>query len=139
MRRLLDVPVALVTLVQQHDQLFLGADGLHGPWDRTRLAPLGHSFCQYVVSSGHPVVVNDTRRDLRGAAHPGLTEMGIRAYAGWPLHDEHGVAIGAVCAIAHGPREWTTHDLDVLEDLAPLCSAELRAGIPSRRPALRGC
>ncbi len=125
-RRLLRAPVALVTMIQEHDQVFLGADGLDGRWDRTRRAPLGHSPCQYVVSSGHPVVVNDVRRDLRFAEHPGLTEMGIVAYAGWPLREDSGAVVGSICAIGHAAREWTTDDVDVLRDLATGCSAGLR-------------
>ncbi len=125
-RRLLRAPVALVTMIQEHEQVFLGAEGLDGRWARTRRAPLGHSPCQHVVSSGHPVVVNDARRDLRFVEHAGPAEMGIVAYAGWPLRDESGAVIGSICAIESRPREWTTDDLDLLKDLASGCSAELR-------------
>ena len=45
-RRQLGVPVALVSLVDAHGQVFPGAAGLPEPWQTSRRTPLTHSFCQ---------------------------------------------------------------------------------------------
>ncbi len=124
-RRLLRVPVAMVTLVNEHDQVLAGAAGLSEPEAR---APDSHSFCRYVLTSGQPLVVNDARHDRELSQHPGVRRMGIVAYAGWPLYDESGDAIGSLCAVEHGPRLWTTDEVSVLQELAHGCAAELRRG-----------
>src|SRR3954468_20671565 len=53
-KRLLDVPVALVSLVAGERQFFPGQVGLAEPWGTKRETPLSHSFCQHVVIEGGP-------------------------------------------------------------------------------------
>ena len=48
-RRWLDVPVALVSLVGPDQQVFPGMAGLPEPWATSRSTPLRHSFCRHVV------------------------------------------------------------------------------------------
>src|SRR3954447_4112722 len=64
-RRQLGVPVALVSLVDQEQQVFPGAAGLPEPWQTTRRTPLSHSFCQHVVAAERPLVIEDARSDAR--------------------------------------------------------------------------
>src|SRR5262245_65678036 len=45
-REELDVPVALVSLVSEREQVFPGAVGLAEPWASERSTPLSYSFCQ---------------------------------------------------------------------------------------------
>ncbi len=61
-RHQLSVPVALVTLVSAEEQVFPGAAGLPEPYQSERRTPLSHSFCQHVVASSEPLVVEDARR-----------------------------------------------------------------------------
>src|SRR5687768_15756044 len=59
---ILDVPVALVTLVDADRQYFKSQIGLPEPWLTTRQTPLSHSFCQHTVAlSPQPLVINDAR------------------------------------------------------------------------------
>lgn len=58
---LLDVPVALVSLVSADRQFFPGAVGLPEPWSERRQTPLSHSFCQHVVDIQVPMVLPDAR------------------------------------------------------------------------------
>jgi GAF domain-containing protein len=124
-RRLLRVPVALVTLVDEHDQVLAGAAGLS---DADARASASHSFCRFVLSSGNPLVVDDARRDTGLAEHPAVRRMGVVAYAGWPLYDQSGDAVGSLCAIEHGARAWTTDEVSVLQDLARACGDEVQRG-----------
>ena len=64
-RAVLDVPVALVTLLEPARQVFLGAVGLPEPIASERQTPLSHSVCQYVVADRAPLIVSDTRLDAR--------------------------------------------------------------------------
>ena len=124
-RRVLDVPVALVTLIEDGRQVFPGASGLPQPLMTTRETPLSHSFCQYVVQYRRPLVITDARDDVRLHDHPAVQDLDVVAYAGWPLRDHAGATIGSLCAIDFKPHPWTVAELDALEDLAAACSAEL--------------
>jgi len=121
------VPTGLVTLVGADEQVFLGAQGLAEPWQTARRTPLSHSLCQYVVADARPLVISDTRTDSRAAGNLAVTELGVVAYAGWPVtdHVEGAAPVGSLCAIDSKPHTWTRHELDTLADLAAACSAEL--------------
>ena len=61
--RLLDAPIALVTLVDA-DRLFLKAClGLPEPWASARQLPLSHSFCQRLLATWQPLVIGDVGAD----------------------------------------------------------------------------
>ena len=124
-RSTLGVPVALVSLVEQDRQVFPGAQGLPEPWAQRRSTPLSHSFCQHVVSDEAPLVVSDARSEPRLAANLAIPEIGVIAYAGYPITDGAGAVAGSLCAIDTSPRQWTALELAVLEDLAAACSTEL--------------
>jgi serine phosphatase RsbU (regulator of sigma subunit) len=135
--KVIRVPVAIVSLVDEHRQFFKSHVGLGEPWATKRETPLSHSFCQRVVTSGKPLVVSDARlaSDLRD--NPAIAELGIVAYAGMPLQAPDGTVIGSLCAVDHTPREWTVGELDILADLAAAVSSEiaLRATASSERVA----
>src|ERR671914_2989559 len=79
--RLLDVPVALVTLVDGDRQFFKSCVGLPEPWAARRETPLSHSFCQYTVTTGEPLVIDDAREHPELRDNLGIPEIGIVAYA----------------------------------------------------------
>ncbi|GAB3775790.1 serine phosphatase RsbU (regulator of sigma subunit) [Nocardioides ginsengisegetis] len=124
-RNALDTPVALVTLIEESRQVFVGAAGLDEPVASTRETPLSHSFCQYVVSDESPLIVRDLREDDRLKDNPAIVDFGVVAYAGFPIKDQHGTVIGSLCALDTSPHEWTDQDLELLEDMASACSTEL--------------
>jgi GAF domain len=123
--RQLDVPMALVSLVGNGGQVSPGAVGLPEPWATERSVPLTHSLCQHVVADGRPLFVEQT------AAHPllkgngAVTEWGVTAYGGAPLTDRAGTAVGALSAIDIRPRRWQPRDIELLVELAELCSAQV--------------
>ncbi|MCZ2860294.1 SpoIIE family protein phosphatase [Blastococcus sp. VKM Ac-2987] len=125
-RRQLDVPVALVTMVSADEQVFPGALGLPEPWQSTRRTPLSHSFCQHVVRSAAPLVITDARTDPLVADNLAIPDLHVIAYAGVPMTDADGQVVGSLCAIDSRPREWRDEDLAVLTDLAEACASELR-------------
>ncbi len=129
--RLLRVPVAFVSLVEEERQILPGLFGLPEPWAGSRALPLSHSLCRYVVACGQPLVVADARADDRLRTNPAIGDLGVVAYAGMPLTDADGVVLGSLCAIDHEPRTWGDGELTDLKDLAAACSAELRLRILS--------
>ena len=123
--RALSVPVALVSLVEAERQVFPGAIGLPPAYQDSRETPLTHSFCQYVVADRAPLVVRDARDDERLRDNRAIADLGVVAYAGWPITDHRGTIVGSLCAIDRVPRDWSSDDLEMLADLAAACSTEL--------------
>ena len=116
--RLLDVPIAVVTLADPDD----------GPRPRPgSVVPPDLSLGAYVVLDDQPIVVPDTSRDLRFAGHPLVTgEPYVHAFAGRALHAPDGRRIGSLCVFDHRARHFTEHDLATLEDLSGWAETELR-------------
>jgi two-component system cell cycle sensor histidine kinase/response regulator CckA len=122
----LRVPAALVCLVDDDRQFFASMEGLPEPLASSRQTPLTHSFCRYAVASRADFVVSDARQDEELRTHPAVTELGFVAYAGVPLLDPEGRALGTLCAIDHERRDWTEDDLAALHDLADFATERLR-------------
>ena len=128
-KRVLDVPVALVSLVEDQRQFFPGQVGLAEPWAGERETSLSHSFCQHVVVEGQPKVFADARIYAQVRDNLAIPHLGWVAYAGMPLTDTDGLVLGSLCAIDTKPRAWTPKELAGLADLAAACSSELRLRI----------
>jgi len=128
-KRLLGVPVALISLVDDERQFFPGQVGLAEPWDAKRETPLSHSFCQHVVIEGEAKVFPDARIYAQVRDNLAIPDLGVIAYAGMPLTDADGRTLGSLCAIDTKPRAWTKAELQTLHDLSQACSSELRLRI----------
>ena len=128
-KRMLGVPVALVSLVDDERQFFPGEVGLAEPWNGKRETPLTHSFCQHVVIEGEAKVFPDARIYAQVRDNLAIPDLGVVAYAGVPLTDADGRTLGSLCAIDTKPHAWTKADLAILADLAAACSSELRLRI----------
>ena len=124
--RLLNVPVALVTLVDDHRQFFSSQTGLPLHVAERRETPLSHSFCRFVAASGAEFIVHDARSDPRVEDNPAVAELGVVAYAGMPLVSTTGFPLGSFCVIDHAPRRWTADELGLLRDLADAATAEMQ-------------
>lgn len=114
----LDAPVALVSLVDDERQFFKSCLGLPEPWLSQRESPLSHSFCQHAVASREPLVVDDAREHPLLKDNLAIRDMNVVAYAGVPLIDGDGNALGTLCTIDDHPRHWTRHQLELLKDIA---------------------
>lgn len=127
--RLLGVPVALVSLVDDHRQFFKSAQGLSAPWCDTRETPLSHSFCQHVVTATEKLIIDDAANHPLVADNKAVTELGVAAYAGIPLVLRSGETLGSFCAIDTVVRHWKAEEISILEDLAAsvVSEIELRA------------
>jgi PAS domain S-box-containing protein len=132
--RLLDVPIALVPLVEEDRQFFKACVGLPEPWASARQTPLSHSLCQHVVVAHQPLAIGDTGRDALARDNPLVRELGLAAYLGVPLIDPSGYALGALCVADRRSRDWTPEQVAVLTDLAGLVMTQiqLRAELATR-------
>ena len=123
--QVLNAPVALVSLVDADRQFFKSCLGLPEPRAAQRWAPLSHSFCQHAVARREPLVVDDAREDDVLRDNLAIRDMGVIAYAGIPLIDGEGNALGTLCVIDSQPRHWTTHQIQLLSDLAASVVTEI--------------
>lgn len=123
--RILDAPVSLVSLVSDDRQFFKSCVGLPPPYSESRQTPLSHSFCQY-VTRGEPLVVEDARRHPLVRRNAAIRDLGVIAYAGYPVVDLDGRVLGSFCVIDSRPRAWSDDDLQLIADLAASVSTEIQ-------------
>ena len=105
---LFDVPISMVTLVDEHRQWFKSCIGLDKKHDSRDTA-----FCAHVVYSRAPMIIEDAFLDERFADNPlVINEPRIRFYAGYPLILDNGSCIGTLCLIDSRPRRLHGSDLE---------------------------
>jgi phosphoribosyl 1,2-cyclic phosphodiesterase/CheY-like chemotaxis protein len=118
---LFDVPIALVSLIDEKRQWFKSCYGLS-----MRETSRDAAFCAHVVYDREPMIVPDTFLDTRFADNPLVTnDPRIRFYAGCPLILDDGACIGSLCVIDTRPRSLEGSDLARLRDLADLAVQEI--------------
>ncbi len=127
--RLVDVPIALVTVLTADRQHLPGQIGLPEPIAAAREMALTHSFSRHVIEAGEMIVLPDVRADPRLRDNLSIRELGAIAFAGVPLTDSDGLVLGTLAVIDREPRVWTKSEIGLLVDLGEVCSSELRLRI----------
>ena len=121
-KRLLHVPISLISIVEQDEQWFRSVQGLE-----VSHTPRDISFCAHAVALNQPFCISDTWYDPDFSDNPLVTgPPGIRSYLGWPLELAPGVAVGTLCVIDTMPRTFGAEDFEALKDLASMAEAELK-------------
>ncbi len=121
----LDVPVVVVSLVDEDRQYFISHLGLPQAYAATRETPLTLPFCRDVVRRARPVVVNDVAADPALRADAAVAAVGIMAYLGVPLVTPDGLAVGTFAGVDRRPRDWSDKDRAILTDLAEAAMAQV--------------
>ena len=120
--RVLDVPIALVSLVDTDRQWFKSRVGLDAIETPRELA-----FCAHAIVQTSPMIVPDATLDERFADNALVTSNpNIRFYAGVPLRSVSGLSIGTLCAIDSKPRKLNADEINILIDLAAVISKEVQ-------------
>lgn len=119
-RELFQVPIALVTLVDQQRQWFKSKVGL----DATE-TPRSVSFCGHAILAEEVFVIEDASLDERFRDNPLVAGFPfIRFYAGAPLNAAE-FALGTLCIIDSTPRRFSNRDRALLKGLAGWVEREL--------------
>jgi phosphoribosyl 1,2-cyclic phosphodiesterase/DNA-binding response OmpR family regulator len=125
---LFNVPIALISLVDENRQWFKSCLGLD-----SRETSRDVSFCAHVVYHREPMIVPDTFQDARFADNPLVTkEPRIRFYAGYPLILDDGSCVGTMCLLDTRPRSLEEAGVARLRDLAEVALQELRLKAPGQ-------
>ncbi|MGT2425508.1 protein kinase domain-containing protein [Amnibacterium kyonggiense] len=128
--RMLDVPIALVTLIDMNRVWFKSSVG----WDEKEVGR-DVAFCSTTSpGTGQPWTISDALEDDRTRRNPLVTDGPlVRAYAGAPLTTREGHFLGALCAFDKQPRDFTPNQLESLADLADLVMHEMEMRRAMRR------
>lgn len=119
-RRIFDVPVAAVNLVDDHRQVSLAQVGLASP-----VRPVSESLCAVAVTEDRPIILPDAREDADLAQHPAVvSDDPAIFYAGRPLHVD-GHVVGTLCLADDRPRVFGDAEAKMLADLATWVEQEL--------------
>ncbi len=121
----LGVPVAIISLIDRDRQFIKSQSGLSGPLESLRQTPMKHSFCKHPVGSGEPLVVADTRNHPLLGGYPAVSELGVFAYAGIPLINSEGHALGTFCVLDGRPHDWSDEEIRILQVLASSTMSEI--------------
>lgn len=122
-KRLFNVPIAVVSLIDADRQWFKSCVGL--PVSET---PRDISFCSHTILGEDTFLVTDALADDRFSDNPLVIEAPhIRFYAGHPLTAADGSKLGTLCIIDKMPREMSEDELALLRDLAGMAQQELAA------------
>ena len=127
--RILQTPVALLSLVDKTRQFFKSSIGLPEPWATERQTPLSHSFCQHVVCTSEILSISDARTHPLVKDNLAIPDLGVIAYLGMPLITSEGHVLGSFCAIDTTPRKWTAPEMESLRDLAALAMEKIELRI----------
>jgi two-component system NtrC family sensor kinase len=127
-------PIALLSLLDDHRQWFKSTVGV-----QVRETPLEMSICAHAIKQEDLFIVPDTLQDARFRENPMVVgEPHIRFYAGAPLINEDGFALGTLCVLDRQPRELDPEQKQALKSLRQLAlkQMELRRNLQLLKDAL---
>ncbi len=126
--KLLKTPISFVTILEKDRDFLKSHFGLPAPLAESREITAHPSFCQHIVDSGEPLVLEDARESEIFRHFPSVHYLGVVAYAGIPLITKQGLILGTCCVVDYKKRIWTEDELEILVELSKsvLTEIELR-------------
>jgi len=114
-------PIALISLVDGDRQWFKSRIGISATETSRDVA-----FCSSAILQTDVFVVPDALKDDRFRNNPLVVDdPHIRFYAGVPLINEEGLALGTICVVDQTPRELSGDERDALKALSRLVMAQM--------------
>lgn len=131
--KLLDAPIALISLVRASDMLFVGNSGLPDATGINR----EDSMCSIAILNDGLTVFEDLATEPCALVNPfAAQQMQLAFYVGLPLRAPGGMAIGTLCVLDRRPRRLAEAERAlVAQDLLQL--QVLQAADQRLAPALR--
>ncbi|NYE24662.1 sensor histidine kinase [Pigmentiphaga litoralis] len=127
--RLLDVPIAIISIVDTDRIWFKSHHGLD-----VEQIPRDAGLCASAILHDDAWVLTDARFDPRAMTNPLVaSEFGLRFYAGVPLHTSDGHNLGTLCVLDKRPRGINRDQIGHLSDLASVVMDQLELRLSARR------
>lgn len=105
-----NVPISLVSLIDETRQWFKSHHGLH-----TRETPRSLAFCSHAILGDELFVVPNAKLDPRFKNNPLVNEApNVIFYAGIPLALDDHIKLGTLCVIDNKPRELNENQIQML-------------------------
>jgi hypothetical protein len=124
--RLLDAPVAIVSLVDAQRDIWVGLTGVPPAVAAAGGTTMRPSFCQAIIAStGDALAIRDARDDAVFSTFPSVTALGVVACLGVPLITRAGLPLGSCCVYDMRPRDWSREDIETLGALGAGAVAEM--------------
>lgn len=124
----LGTPMAAITIVD-HDRICCVAR--HGSEIRELEREPG--LCAWAILQDEPYVVLDASVDQRCFTNSLVDELGLRFYAAAPIITHDGHRLGTINVMDVHPRQVSTKDLNILQDLAAIVLDELELRFAARK------
>ena len=122
-RRIFDVPISVVSLVDTARVWHKSCTGLH-----VKETPRELSFCARAMLDDRIMVIPDARLDDRFSDNPAVTaDPLVRFYAGCPLRSRNGLKLGTFCILDNKPRDLTSDEEEIMLDMTSMVQSELQA------------
>lgn len=119
---LFDVPIALVTIVDEDRIWFKSKYGLEGVEE----IPRSPGLCASAIVEDKPYIVEAARTDPRTLANPLVAgKFGLQFYAASPLRTPDGCRLGTLCIIDREPRLFSPRQAGLLQQLADIVMDEM--------------
>jgi hypothetical protein len=113
--KLLDVPIALVSLVRESDVVFIGNEGLPG----ADVVAREDSMCSVAILNDGLTVFEDVAAEPCALVNPFVAQhLNLGFYAGQALRAPNGMALGSLCIIDRRPRYLSPTEGRLLTQLA---------------------
>lgn len=126
-----ETPIALISFVDENRQWFKSHIGL-----KEQETPRDISFCAHAINEPTELLeVRDSRENELFYDNPLVTgDTQMIFYAGFPLVDPEGNALGTLCVIDHSPKELKEKQKEALRSLARqvVSQLEFRKSIQDR-------
>jgi signal transduction histidine kinase len=111
---LCQTPISLITFIDEKRQWFKSHVGTPLTENYRDL-----SFCTHTIASKEDVmIVPNASGDHRFASNPVVTKAKVTFYAGVPLINEDGFALGTLCVLDQRPHDFSEEQIDALKALA---------------------